>query len=124
MNRERLPLDWARAQHNLGTALWRLGERESGTASLEEAVAVFGEALKERTRERVPLYWARSLGDQGVVLILLAERRGDSAMAETALSQINTAFEMMRDGGDAPHASGYERWLPRARAIVAQLREW
>ena len=124
MNRERWPLDWARAQYNLGTALWRLGERESGTASLEEAVAVYGEALKERTRERVPLYWATSLGDQGVVLILLAERRGDSAMAETALSQINTAFEMMRDGGDAPGAAWFERWLPRARAIVAQLRDW
>ena len=28
--RERVPLDWATTQNNLGTALWRLGERESG----------------------------------------------------------------------------------------------
>ena len=39
--RERVPLDWAGTQNNLGTALKALGERESGTEKLEEAVAVF-----------------------------------------------------------------------------------
>ena len=56
--RERVPLDWAMTQMNLGTALWTLGERESGTARLEEAVAAYRAALEERTRERVPLDWA------------------------------------------------------------------
>ena len=37
--------------------------------------------------------------------MLLAERRGNAGMAETALSQINTAFETMRDGGNAPSAA-------------------
>ena len=37
--RERVPLDWAATQTNLGNALSALGERESGTARLEEAVA-------------------------------------------------------------------------------------
>ena len=37
--RERVPLDWAMTQMNLGNALRTLGERESGTARLEEAVA-------------------------------------------------------------------------------------
>ena len=45
--RERVPLDWATTQTDLGLALWKLGERESGTAKLEEAVAAFREALKE-----------------------------------------------------------------------------
>ena len=58
--REREPLQWARTQNNLGRALWRLGERESGRAKLEEAVAAFREALKGLTRERVPLEWART----------------------------------------------------------------
>jgi hypothetical protein len=43
-------------------------------------------------------------------------------MAETALSQINTAFEALRDGGDVASAAIYERQLPRARALVARLR--
>ena len=47
MPRERVPLDWARAQNNLGIALRVLGERESGTAKLEEAIAAYREALKE-----------------------------------------------------------------------------
>jgi GTP cyclohydrolase III len=33
----------------------------------------------------------------------------DVAMAETALSQINEAFETLRDGGNAPSAEYYER---------------
>jgi hypothetical protein len=37
--RERVPLDWATTQNNLGSALSTLGERESSTARLEEAVA-------------------------------------------------------------------------------------
>ena len=37
-----------------------LGERESGTARLEEAVAAYRAALTEWTRGRVPLYWART----------------------------------------------------------------
>src|SRR5262249_22567255 len=66
--------------------------------------------------------WAKSLGNQGVALMLVAERRRDAAMAKTALSQINTAFETMRDDGNAPSAAYYEQQLPRARAIVARLR--
>ena len=56
--RERVPLDWAMTQNNLGNALRTLGERESGTARLEEAVAAYRAALEERTRDRVPLDWA------------------------------------------------------------------
>jgi hypothetical protein len=106
----------------MGNALSRLGERDSGTVKLEEALAAYREALKERTRERVPLQWAMSFGNQGVVLLLLAQRRGDAAMAETALSQINEAFETMRDGGDARQAAYFEARLPRARDLVARLR--
>jgi tetratricopeptide (TPR) repeat protein/pimeloyl-ACP methyl ester carboxylesterase len=120
--RERVPLQWAGTQNNLGIALSTLGGRESGTARFEEAVAAYREALTERTRERVPLDWARSYGNEGVALMSLAERRGEAAMAETALSQINTAFETMRDDGHAPHAAYYESHLPEARALVARLR--
>ena len=43
--RERLPLDWAKTQNNIGIVLTRLGERESGRARLDEAVAAFNSCL-------------------------------------------------------------------------------
>lgn len=43
--RERVPLDWAVTQNNLGSALAALGRRESGTARLEKAVEAFGACL-------------------------------------------------------------------------------
>src|SRR3984893_7404973 len=69
-------LDWASTQNNLGTALARLGERESGTARLEEAVAAYREALQERTRARVPLDWAMTQNNLGSALSNLAGRGG------------------------------------------------
>jgi hypothetical protein len=110
-------------QNNLGAALMSLGQRESGTAKLEEAVAAYREALTELTRERGPLRWAASLANEGLGLMLLAERRGDLDMATTALDQITTASATMRDGGDAPGASYFEALVPKAHALVARLRE-
>ena len=69
-----MPLDWATTQNNLGAALYTLGERESGTTRLEEAVAAYRAALEERTRERVPLQWAATQNNLKVVLDLLETR--------------------------------------------------
>ena len=55
IRRERVPLDWAMTQDNLGDALATLSARESGTARLEAAVAAYREALKEWTRENATL---------------------------------------------------------------------
>ena len=61
-------------QNNLGNALRTLGERESGTALLEEAVSAYRDALKEWTRERVPLDWATTQNNLGTALATLGER--------------------------------------------------
>jgi hypothetical protein len=86
-------------QNNLGNTLRALGERESGTARQEEAVAAYCAALEERTRERDPLRRAASLGNQGVALMLIADRNNDAVIAEVAVRQIETAYEKMRSGG-------------------------
>jgi tetratricopeptide (TPR) repeat protein len=88
--RERAPLDWAMTQSELGNALASLGERESGTARLNEAVAAYREALKESTRERVPLDWARIRNNLGNALRLLGEREGGTA-------RFNEAVEVFRE---------------------------
>src|SRR4051794_22210900 len=70
---------------NLGTALWTLGARESGTARLEEAVAAYRAALEEYTRERVPLDWARTQMNLGTALWTLGERESGTARLEEAV---------------------------------------
>jgi Tetratricopeptide repeat len=74
-----VPLDWAMTQNNFGNALARLGERESGTAHLEEAAAAYRLALEERTRDRVPLDWAQTQNNLGLTLEALGERESGTA---------------------------------------------
>jgi hypothetical protein len=109
-------------EDDFGNALRILGERESGTGRLEEAVAVFREALKERTRERVPIDWAMSFGNQGVALMFLADRTKDRMTAETALLQIEAAFETSRSAGHAPLAAYLADRIPEARRIRDALK--
>jgi tetratricopeptide (TPR) repeat protein len=79
--RARVPLDRAMTQMNLGKALEALGERESGTARLEEAVAAHRAALEEFTRARVPLQWATTQMNLGSALTALAIL-GDATLGE------------------------------------------
>ena len=72
--RERVPLDWATTQNNLGNALQMLGWQEGGTARLEEAVTAYREALTELTRERAPLGWAVTQNNLGDALCTLGDR--------------------------------------------------
>jgi tetratricopeptide (TPR) repeat protein len=96
--RERVPLKWARTQHNLGSVLERLGERESSTTLLEEAIAADHEALKELTRERVPFEWAMTLSNLGNALEILGEWKSDSTLLEEAVAaQRDALMELTRE---------------------------
>jgi tetratricopeptide (TPR) repeat protein len=95
--RERVPfdatLDWAATQHNLGNALLILGQRESGTARLDEAVVAYHEALKEYTRERVPLDWAMTQNNLGNALLSLGERESGTARLDEAVVAYHEALK-------------------------------
>lgn len=72
--RERVPLDWARSRNNLGTALWALGQRESGTAHLEEAVTAYCAALTVLIPTGADHYVERCRANKARVQMLLKER--------------------------------------------------
>ena len=78
---------------DLGNALNTLGERESGTAKLEDAVAAYREALKERTRERVPLDWAATQNNLGNALGALGARESGTAKLEDAIAAYREALK-------------------------------
>src|SRR5580704_13159452 len=91
--RARAPVDWASTQNNLGNALRKLGERERGTARLEEAVVAFREALRENTRARVPLSWAKTQNNLGSALFRLGERESETARLEEAVAAFREALQ-------------------------------
>jgi len=95
--RERVPLQWATTQMNLGIALATLGLRESGTAKLEESVTAFCEASKEWTRERVPLDWAKTQMNLGTALAALGERESGTARLEEAVAAFREALQETRE---------------------------
>jgi hypothetical protein len=84
---------------------------------MEEIVALIDAADERKKhgpyRARQP---AESTGNQGITL-LLAERYGDVMRAQTAVKQIEVAFMIMRDGGNAAAAAYCEAQLLRARAL-------
>ena len=106
-------------QNNLGTALWTLGERESGTARLEQAVTAYRNALQERTRERMPLDWAMTQNNLGTALETLGERESGTARLEEAVDRLSRRAR----GKDArPRAArlGDDAEQPRHRASDAR----
>jgi tetratricopeptide (TPR) repeat protein len=92
--RDRVPLDWAMTQVNLGNVLTDLGRRESATARLEEALVAYRAALGEYTPERAPLNWATTQTDLGNALFALGERESDTAHLEEAVSAYRAALEV------------------------------
>jgi tetratricopeptide (TPR) repeat protein len=80
-------------QNALGNALRILGERESGTEKLKEAIAAFGAALQEYARERVPLEWAATQTNLGLALWKLGERERGTGKLEAAVAAYHAALE-------------------------------
>ena len=117
-----MPLQWATTQNNLGSALRRLGERESGTARLEEAVEAFRAALQERTRERVPLQWARTQNNLGNALWGLGERTTDDAKLREARTAISVAFEVFMQAGQEQYRDDFEDRLRKIDQQIAALQ--
>jgi tetratricopeptide (TPR) repeat protein len=112
--RERVPLDWAMTQNNLGNALQELGARESGTQRLNDAVTAFQNALLERTRERVPPQWASSQYGLARVLAVLAIWQKSAVRMQEAIAR-------MRDAADEYKREGNSYWLPIAQRLVSEM---
>ena len=86
------------ALNDLGIALATLGARDSGTERLEQAVAAYQQALKERTRDRVPMDWAMTQNNLGNALRTLGERDSGTERLEQAVAAYQQALkEYTRD---------------------------
>ncbi|MCW5699530.1 MAG: tetratricopeptide repeat protein, partial [Rhodospirillales bacterium] len=114
--------DWAMTQNNLGTALATLGERESGTARLEDAVIAYRNALEERTRERVPLDWALTQMNLGKAFQALGERTSNAALLRQARDYFAAAFEVyVGEAGMEHYREGFETRIAALDTTVAGM---
>ena len=121
--RERVPLQWAGTQMNLGNALKTLGEREPGTGRLEEAVAAYRAALEERTHERVPLDWAATQMSLGIAHRLLGERARDRETLALARAEIQAAWDVYRGSGNDQYDEYFQGLLGQVDAANSALGE-
>lgn len=81
------------AWNGLGNALSMLGERETGTTRLEEAIQAFRAALRERRRRSVPLDWAQTQMDLGRALFRLGERESRTTRLRQAVAVYRRALK-------------------------------
>jgi len=81
------------ALNDLAVALQTLGQRESGTQRLEQAVAAYQAALEEQTRDRVPLDWAMTQMNLGNALQTLGQRESGTERLEQAVAAYQAALE-------------------------------
>ena len=96
--RDRVPLDWAEAQSNLGTVLRVVGKIEKDEAALNGAIDAFNAALGEWTQDRTPFDWAMANNNLGNALTDLGIMRNDRAMVEEGIAAYERALlEWKRD---------------------------
>ena len=118
--RERVPLDWAATQNDLGRALVSTGVR-GDDAAFTDAIAAYREALKERTRERVPTDWAATQYNLGTALWILS-RGGDASDRRDAIVALGDAG-VLDDAIVALHEALKERTRERFPLSWAETQD-
>jgi tetratricopeptide (TPR) repeat protein len=78
------PLEWARAQNNLGVALLMGGAGDMRTELLEQAAEGFAKALQAWPRYTMPVEWAMAQSNLGSALLRLGTRAGGAEILQQA----------------------------------------
>ena len=74
LTRDRAALDWTVIQYNLATALQELGERDSGTALLQQSVEAYRAALEGCSPEHLSPIWNHAQTGLKLTLELLSRK--------------------------------------------------
>jgi tetratricopeptide (TPR) repeat protein len=91
--RERVPMDWAVTQSNLGNVLSALGQQQGDAGLLQQSVDAYRSALQERARERVPMSWAETQNNLGNVLRALGQQQGDAGLLQQSVDAYRSALQ-------------------------------
>ena len=87
------------ALNDLAISLRTLGERDSDTVRLEQAVEAYQRALEERTQDRVPMNWAATQNNLGVVELAFFDKNGLSKHLDRAQDYADAAHGVFEAAG-------------------------
>ena len=98
-----------------------LGERERGTARLEEAVAAYREVLEKWTRESVPFLWAQTQENLALVYRALYNKDHQPSYPDAALEAIDGALVEYRKANAAFYIEKAKRLREQFLAAKSKL---
>jgi len=108
------------AHNSYGIALGTLGQRESGTTRLEEAISAHRAALEEFSRERVPFKWATTQNNLGIALHTLGERESGTARLAEAVAAYRAALKEFSRESAAPQWATTQNNLGAALSALGE----
>ncbi len=88
------PLNWARAQSNLGNVLQMLGDRERDTRRYYDAANAHDAALRILTRAERPFEWATAQMNLGNALARIGEAEAGTQSLEAAIDAFHAALDV------------------------------
>jgi hypothetical protein len=109
--RECVPLYWAMTQNSPGSALSVLGERETGTARLEEAVAAY----------RAPLDRARTQINVCRALTTMGERTQDQKTLTQARDALDLGWEVYYGARNTQYDELFRRQLREIDFLTTKM---
>ncbi|WP_195178735.1 caspase family protein [Mesorhizobium sp. INR15] len=84
---DRMTPQMVMTQNDYGLALYMYGTRQSGSASLEQAVAIFSSIVSSGIRQTDPSLWTEAQSNLGTALVLLGTRKsGPEQYQQAALA--------------------------------------
>jgi tetratricopeptide (TPR) repeat protein len=96
---------------------------ETGTESLEAALAAYHEVLAEFSRGKNPASWAQTQKNIGVAHILLATRRKGEGDFDKSIAAFNLALAEFRKSGDRFGISQVEQALKMAEQMRDLMKQ-
>jgi CHAT domain-containing protein len=91
--RSKMPVEWATAQANLGSAFFSLAVMTKDVASAHSAAAAFRLSREERSQDRFPVEWSITTTNLGGALRIIGELTGDVSFVREALEACRSAAE-------------------------------
>jgi tetratricopeptide (TPR) repeat protein len=116
------PLEWAKAQWDLATALTQSAAYEASPSEYQDALRHYELSLQGISRETEPEQWARAKAAIGIARCMLGSQKLDASMLKTGMGELQEALtyygvQKTKDRIQAAHGlAACESWFAATEA--------